>query len=320
VGTSVAAILQQSKIDSLDAELLLAHVLEKDRSWLLAHGEMILTPEQEDCFYGFMKRRIAHEPMAYILREKEFYGRMFFVDRRVLIPRPATETLIDEVIRLYESNFQCDSPRVTEADTDVVILTHLFRKNTKEHPSLRPSIHPALRDSFGATQDDTFIIDVGTGSGCIAITLAQEIPNVKIIASDISAEALEVAKMNAKRHGVLDRIEFVEANGIPHDVLRLRLSRVYRGSQQDVSNLRTSKPLNLTTSYLLVSNPPYIQEGAPLPSDVSLYEPHAALFAGSDGMSVIMPLIEAAQNDDRCIGFCMEMGLSQAKKVLTILS
>ena len=306
----VHEVLQGVAIERLDAELLLAHVLEKDRAWLLAHGETALTEEQKIEYNGFVERRRRHEPMAYILGEKEFYGRSFTVDRRVLIPRPSTEALIDEVKDIFRTfkppNLQTSHfPRITEADTDIVILTHLFQKKIECFDTPFASLR--------ATQHDTIIIDVGTGSGCIAITLAKEIPNVKIIATDISREALEVAKENAKRLGVIDRIEFMEANGIP-------------------SNFQTSEPLpavaprgakagqNFKTSpYLLVSNPPYIPEGSSLPPDVANYEPTGALFAGSDGMDILAPLILKAKNDHLCIGFSMEMQQEQAKKLMTTL-
>jgi len=284
--TLATDILRAAPIDALDAELLLAHVLEKDRAWLLAHGETALTEEQKRSFDILVGRRKNHEPLAYILREKEFYGRSFTVDRRVLIPRPSTEALIDEVKFLLQTselqNLKTLSPRITKADTNIVILTW-------------------IKPEFSILNSQFSIIDVGTGSGCIAITLAKEIPNVKIIATDISREALEVAKENAKRLGAIDRIEFMEANGIP-------------------SNFQTSEPQNFKTSpYLLVSNPPYIPEGSPLPPDVPDYEPASALFAGSDGMDILDPLILTAKNDPLCIGFSMEMQQEQAKKLMTIL-
>lgn len=289
-------------IDRLDADILLAFTLKKDRAWLLAHGDMALTAEQEALYKALVKRRKQHEPIAYILGEKEFYGRSFDVDRRVLIPRPSTEALIDEVKFLFGNRFEINGTRMIDADSEIVILTHLFprkgmcfdtlRRVTLSSPSRSEGIS---KGRCGATQHDTTIIDVGTGSGCIAITLALEIPNVKIIATDISNEALEVAKMNAEKHGVFDRIEFVEENGIPEN------------RQDD------------TMKFLLVSNPPYIPEGDPLPPDVSLYEPRGALFAGSDGMDVLTPLIQEAKNDPLCIGFIIEMRQEQAKKLMTIL-
>src|SRR3989344_7360300 len=101
---TVESVLRTALIDTLDAELLLARILKKDRAWLLAHGETALTEEQKIEYNGFVERRRRHEPMAYILGEKEFYGRTFMVDRRVLIPRPATEALIDEMKFLFQTS------------------------------------------------------------------------------------------------------------------------------------------------------------------------------------------------------------------------
>lgn len=302
-------LLRVAPAAPLDAELLLAHVLGKDRAWLLAHGETTLTGEQKKHYDDLIERRKNHEPLAYILGEKEFYGRSFIVDRRVLIPRPSTETLIDEVKFLFEHQFKINAPRMIDADTDIVIVTYLFQERIKERPSIRPSIRSASRNSLGATQDDTIILDVGTGSGCIAITLAKEIPDVKIIATDISKAALDVSKANAKKHEVLSRIEFMEADGLSGVIPRydrLGARRLDRSTRDD-------------TPFLLVSNPPYIPENEKLPPDISLYEPRGALFAGDDGMDVLTPLIESAKNEPLCIGFVMEMQQEQAKKLMTTL-
>jgi len=298
---TVAAALHSALINSLDAELLLASILKKDRSWLLAHKETVLTSEQEELYNALLERRKKHEPLAYILGEKEFYGRTFFVDQRVLIPRPSTEALIDEVKLLHEKKLEIETPRITEADSEIVIFTWI-------KPKFSIFNSPAFaRATSGRQFSIPHIIDVGTGSGCIAITLALELPNSQIIATDISSDALEVAKMNSKKHGVLDRIEFMEIDGLPCDM----------------QNFQTSKPPNSgphPSPFLLVSNPPYIPENTPLPPDVSLYEPHEALFAGVDGMVVIDSLIQRAEKDPLCIGFVMEMGLDHAKKILNTLS
>ena len=125
--------LRAARIDTLDAELLLARVLGHDRAWLLAHGETALTEEQKNKYDAFVERRKGHEPMAYILGEKEFYGRTFMVGRRVLIPRPATEALIDEMKFLFQTsqllNLQT-FPRITPADSDIVILTWINQRET----------------------------------------------------------------------------------------------------------------------------------------------------------------------------------------------
>jgi HemK-like putative methylase len=188
--------LQSARINLLDVELLLAHVLTKDRSWLFAHSDAPLSGTQQKEFDEFVLRRKNHEPMAYILNEKEFYGRNFFVDRRVLIPRPSTETLID-VTKQFLSDTK-NTPSLTRADTGIVIFTHLKPETS--------------RRSWKGNQKPETIIDIGTGSGCIAITLALEIPDIQILATDISESALEVADINARQHKVSDRITFLKHN------------------------------------------------------------------------------------------------------------
>src|SRR3989344_9653946 len=98
--------LQNSGIDRIDAEILLGCILKKHRTWILAHPEAKISEGDLQQFEKLIARRKLHEPLAYILGEKEFYGRTFFVDRRVLIPRPATEVLIDEVKRCFETCFE----------------------------------------------------------------------------------------------------------------------------------------------------------------------------------------------------------------------
>ena len=260
----IQSLLQLSGIDRLDSELLLTHILKKDRSWILAHSEDEISDVQKSEFDSFVTRRKKHEPIAYIIGKKEFYGREFFVDERVLIPRPSTEALINEVKYLFKNDFEVETPRITQADSDIAVVTKL-KKNDKS----------------------SVIVDVGTGSGCIAITLALEIPNVKIIATDISSDALEVAKENAELHKVADRVTFSKCNLIP----------------------------NINAPFLIASNPPYIPDGEKLMEDVAEFEPHEALFGGDDGMNVIKSILQASESNPQCIGYVMEMRHEQAKKL-----
>jgi len=264
----IQSLLQQSKIDPLDAELLLANILKCDRSWLMAHGDDKIGDSQKSEFETFVNRRKNHEPIAYIIGEKEFYGRKFKVDKRVLIPRPATETLIDEIKYLSKNNFEIDSPRITQADNEIVIASH-------------------IKDYSLSTTHYPLIVDVGTGSGCIAVTLALEIPDVKIIATDISDGALEVAKQNAELHDTSDRVTFSKCNLLP----------------------------DISEPFLIVSNPPYIPDDEKLMEDVIKFEPHGALFGGEDGMEIIESILDASKSHSQCIGYVMEMRQEQAKKL-----
>ncbi len=317
---TISTALSKAGIDRLDAELLLAFFLEKDRAWLLSHGDTFLHPQGQKTFDALVARRKKHEPVAYITNSKEFYGRAFFVDPRVLIPRPSTETLIDEVKNVFQKKFEMETPRTVEADSEIVILTHLFPEKIEKYPSIRPAVSAlscrseakgVSRDGR-TTRDDICIVDIGTGSGCIAVTLALEIPNVNIIATDISSDALEVAKMNAKKHDVSDRIKFFEGEG-------LLVGARHAVPLQSLDTISLREITRDDMPFFLVSNPPYIPKSETLPPDVSDFEPHAALFAGADGMDVLTPLIHDAKNDPLCIGFSMEMRQEQAKKLMTIL-
>ncbi|NUM25219.1 MAG: peptide chain release factor N(5)-glutamine methyltransferase [Candidatus Buchananbacteria bacterium] len=136
---------------SLDAEVLLSFVLKKPKEFFYTYPEKLLTKAQEKKFDQLIKRRIKHEPIAYITGEKEWFGLDFFVNRDVLIPRPETELLAEEAINLVKKR-------------------------------------------------SVTIADIGTGSGCISIVLAKQLPNAKIYATDISAKALTIAKKNNRRH------------------------------------------------------------------------------------------------------------------------
>ncbi len=226
----------------IDAERLLLHVLKQTESaWLYAHPDHTLTQSEAQGFKDLVAERATGKPLAYILGEWEFYGRPFYVTPDVLIPRPETEHLIEAA------------------------LSHL----TLSLSSLEERDYPFT------------IVDIGTGSGCIAITLALELSRrgrdslssseereakpgeVKIFATDISPAALAVAKRNAQRHGVLNKIEFLEG-----DML---------------------KPLKGRQIDLIVSNPPYIPTAEVSKARSTLetrglkFEPRAALDGGPDG-------------------------------------
>ncbi len=257
---NVHTALTSSFLPSADAEVLLSRAMNRDRAWLLAHGDDPLAGDQWTRFTEWVDRRRKHEPVAYIIGEQEFYGRLFTVDRRVLIPRPSTEGIIRRALQFLEDRRDA----VDEVDEGIVVAS---AKLKIDNGKLRMST----------------VVDIGTGSGCIAITLALERPDLKIIATDISAEALEVAQINAKRHGVLDRITFKEGSGL--DPVR-----------------------DLKEPFLLVSNPPYIPSGNDLMKDVKDFEPHVALFGGTDGYEIVEKLKKSASEHPFCWGWVMEFG------------
>lgn len=205
--------------DVLGAELLLAFVLDKGREYLPAHPDETLGDEKVRRFWEFFNRMTAGEPVAYLLGKKEFYGLEFYVDRRVLIPRPETEHLVEQVLKFFRD------------------------------------------DSSGRRMENRKILDMGTGSGCIAVALAKHLPCAIVTGSDISSEALDVARKNAEKQGVSGRMNFVGSDllgGIegPFDVI--------------------------------VANLPYIGEKrfSFVSKSAFDYEPHVALFGGEDGLSL----------------------------------
>ena len=166
----IRELLKNSKVPSLDAEVLLAYVLGEDREYLIAWSEKEVAKDFILLFTEYEKRAISGEPVAYIVGKKEFYGLDFFVDERVLIPRPETEMMVAEVLGYLKENSE--------------------RKNHWK------------------------ILDVGTGSGNIAVSIAKNLEDLalEIEAVDVSEEALEVARVNAAQHGVDDKIHFFQGD------------------------------------------------------------------------------------------------------------
>lgn len=248
--------LAMAGINQIDAEVLLSAVLGTDRTHLLAHPEVTLTANQQEKWKAYIHRRMQHEPVALILGIKEFYGRMFTVTRDTLVPRPATELLVQTALQMIDGK---EIPITQKADAEIVIWSEW--KNGPTPIQL--------------------VIDVGTGSGCVGITLALEQPSLHLIATDMSKGALSVAEKNAHAHNVSDRIQFMETSGF---------------------NFFPA----ITEPFLLVSNPPYIPEDAQLEPDVCMFEPSSALFAGKEGTDVLYPLIQQAMKHPLCVGFCVE--------------
>ena len=212
---------------ALDAQVLLAHVLGKNRAWVMAHPEAQLTPEQESALETAIAQRQAGTPLPYILGEWEFFGLDFEVTPDVLIPRPETELLIETALAWLRTHPQ-----------------HVYR-----------------------------FLDVGTGSGCIAVTLAVHVPRARIVATDISPAALAVAFGNAVKHGVEERIDFVEADLLP------------------VDNGQWTTDGGLSTINLIAANLPYIPDETLIELDVYTHEPALALDGGPDGLDLIRRLL-----------------------------
>lgn len=204
----------------LDSQLLLADMLQRDRSWLLAHLDSTVTDETRMLLDKQLEERAKHIPLAYIREKTEFYGREFFVDKRVLEPRPESETMID-------------------------ILKNLAKTN-----------------------DRLEIIDVGTGSGALAITAKLELPNAQVVATDIDPSCLQVAEKNAAKHQVA--IQFAQG-----DLL------------EPISN--TLPGITVIT----LANLPYVPENYQI-NPAAMQEPRLAIFGGADGLDPYRKLFEQA--------------------------
>jgi release factor glutamine methyltransferase len=218
---------------TLAAELLLLYVLGRDRTWLYAHPEEVIPNLDAHRFLSLVLRRAEGEPTQYLTGKQEFWGLEFEVTPDVLIPRPETEHVIEVAL-----------------DRLAVREIRAGRKQT-------------------LTGDGLNIIDVGTGSGCIAIALAKELPGARIVATDISEAALAVARRNAARHAFANNIIFLHHN------LLVGMAAKYE---------------------LVVSNPPYVgrKEKETLMREVRDHEPELALYGGEEGYELYAELIAQA--------------------------
>ena len=235
---------------TLAAELLLMHALGRDRAWLYAHPEGVIRDSEVHLFTSLLARRAAGEPTQHLTGKQEFWSLEFEVTPDVLIPRPETEHVIE------------------------VVLDRLAVRE----------IRAGHKQTFSG--EGLQIADVGTGSGCIAVALAKELPGARIYATDISSAALAVARRNAARHSVSDQIHFLESN------LLDALSVVEAGATHE-SQVTRHQLLFLD---LIVSNPPYIgrREASTLMREVRDHEPEIALYGGEEGYELYAELIAQA--------------------------
>jgi release factor glutamine methyltransferase len=274
------AQLRAAQIPShtLATELLLMHGLGRDRAWIYSHPEESLDPATTQKFLALIARRAAGEPVQYLTGKQEFWGLEFEVTPAVLIPRPETEHVME------------------------VALARLGERGLKIHLDT------------GAPREKLHVADVGTGSGCLAVALAWELPHAELFATDISALALEVARRNAGRHGVAGRVHFMHCDlltGLANADLRSA------GAQHAVpTSTQSAAPFDL-----IVSNPPYIarDEAAQLQREVRDHEPDAALFGGPTGVEMYQRLIDQARELLRDRGILvLELGYDSAEHVRKI--
>ena len=230
---------------TLESELLLRHTLEISRLQLYLGLDGGLSPEEDEKFWHLIKRRLNHEPTAYITGHREFYGLDFSVDPNVLIPRPESELLVEKALGLAQK------------------------------------------------QAVSTIAEIGTGCGAIAISLALNLPQAKIYATDISADALEVALFNCQKHGVADRVCLLAGDML--DPL--------------------PEPVDL-----IVANLPYVRQSELPRLNTVNFEPALALNGGPDGLEKIRRLCPQISQKLRPEGYLLlEIGRGQERAVASFL-
>jgi len=242
------SVLKNVKIPNpqLDSEILLSNSIKKDKKHIILNSKEHLTLEQTERFKNLIERRKKGEPVAYLINKKEFWKNEFFVNKDVLIPRPDTELIIEQVLNIYskDSNLQ--------------------------------------------------ILDIGTGSGCIILSILKERPNFYGTGIDISKKSINISKLNAKQLNIKSRIKFIHSS---------------------IDNFRLGK------YDVVVSNPPYIKllNLKYLEKDIS-FEPKLALSGGFDGFSKIRKVVKKTKTLIKKNGkFILEIGFNQKNKAKRIL-
>ncbi|MDC0372105.1 peptide chain release factor N(5)-glutamine methyltransferase [Candidatus Pelagibacter ubique] len=242
-------ILQKNKISNpqLDSEILLSNSIKRDKKHIILNPKEVLNSEQLRKFKNLIERRKKGEPIAYLINKKEFWKDEFFVNKDVLIPRPDSELIIEQVLKIYSKD------------------------------------------------DQLQILDIGTGSGCILLSILKERSNFYGTGIDISKKSINVSKFNAKQLNLTNRVKFFHSS---------------------VDNFNNGK------YDVIVSNPPYIEQLSLkyLEKDVVNFEPKLALSGGFDGFSKIRKVINKASNLIKKNGkFILEIGFNQKNKVIKIL-
>jgi release factor glutamine methyltransferase len=242
-------ILQKNKIANpqLDSEILLSNSIKRDKKHIILNPKEVLNSEQLGKFKSLIERRKKGEPIAYLINKKEFWKDEFFVNKDVLIPRPDSELIIEQVLKIYSKD------------------------------------------------DQLQILDIGTGSGCILLSILKERSNFYGTGIDISKKSINVSKFNAKQLNLTNRVKFFHSS---------------------VDNFNNGK------YDIIVSNPPYIEQLSLkyLEKDVVNFEPKLALSGGFDGFSKIRKVINKTSNLIKKNGkFILEIGFNQKNKVIKIL-
>jgi release factor glutamine methyltransferase len=243
------SILKANRIKNpnLDSEILLSKSINKDKKYIILNSKEILSVKQLDNFNYFIERRKKGEPIAYLINKKEFWKDEFYVSKDVLIPRPDTEIVIEQILKIYAKESQLQ------------------------------------------------VLDIGTGSGCILLSILKERLNFYGTGIDISKKSINVSKFNANKLNLTKRTRFIHSS---------------------VDNFKIGK------YDIIVSNPPYIKLSnlRYLEKDIVNFEPKLALNGGFDGFSTIRKVINKAKSLIKKNGkFVIEIGFNQKNKVIEIL-
>ena len=241
-------LLKEKKISSfiLDSEILLSKTLNKTRENLLTNLDQKISKKNLSVFKKYLQRRSNNEPMAYILEEKEFWSKKFYINKSTLIPRQETELLVDKILKIYK-------------------------------------------------EKKISILDIGTGSGCIIISLLSSLKNSNGIGVDVSKNAISTAQKNALKYKLSKRLKF------------------FKKSFKNIFGKKFD---------LIVSNPPYIESKyiKDLSDDIKRFEPRIALDGGNDGLDLIKKVIYKSTHILKINGMlALEIGNEQIKKVSKIL-
>ena len=242
------SVLKGGKIPNpqLDSEILLSNSIKKDKKHIILNSKEHLTLEQTERFKNLIERRKKGEPVAYLINKKEFWKNEFIVNKDVLIPRPDTELIIEQVLNIYSKDLNLQ------------------------------------------------VLDIGTGSGCIILSILKERPNFYGTGIDISQKSINISKLNAKQLNIRSRIKFIHSS---------------------IDNFRLGK------YDIVVSNPPYIEllNLKYLEKDIS-FEPKLALSGGFDGFSKIRKVVNKTKTLIKKNGkFILEIGFNQKNKAKRIL-
>ena len=286
---SLGELLYNNLLDKRDAEILASFLLEKSREYVLSHLEITVNYSVLKKFKKLEKKRLENYPIAYLTGKQEFYGLDFIVNKNVLVPRPETEIMVDEIINIFKgaaNSFESTNFSGTNFN------------------STKVSSASALDVLSDMPLDKPIIIDIGTGSGAIIISLATELKrllpsdfeNFEFKAIDISKKALKVAKNNSIIHKLNKTINF------------------YRGNLlEPITKLLSDKNL------IIAANLPYLNPSQVKESPSISQEPKLALIAGNDGLKYYLELFEELKNIKyKSLTLFCEIDQSQSEKIISV--